>query len=80
MDKYTWYPVVKILHSTSTTAVVPVLDDVFSKFGIPSVLKTDNGPPFNSSMFSQFAEYLGFRHRKITSFSESEIALLPGVF
>ncbi len=37
-------------------------------FGIPSVLKTDNGPPFNSSMFTQFADYLGFRHRKITPF------------
>lgn len=68
IDDYKHYPVVKILHTTSTTAVIPVLDDVFSMFGIPSVLKTDNGPPFNSSMFTQFADNLGFLHRKITPF------------
>lgn len=58
VDDYMWYPVVKILHTISMTAVIPVIDDVFSLFGIPSVLKTDNGPPFNSSMFSQFAKCL----------------------
>ncbi|KAL1264162.1 hypothetical protein QQF64_004517 [Cirrhinus molitorella] len=68
IDDYTHYPVVKILHTTSTAAVIPVLDDVFSMFRIPSALKTDNGPPFNSSMFTQFADYLGFRHRKIIPF------------
>ena len=35
-------------------------------FGIPDVLKTDNGPAFNSDQFRKFAEYLGFRHRRIT--------------
>ncbi|KAL0154000.1 hypothetical protein M9458_050664, partial [Cirrhinus mrigala] len=64
IDDYMRYPVVKILHSTSTTAVIPVLDDVFSMF----VLKTDNGPPFNSSLFTQFADCFGLRHRKITPF------------
>jgi len=42
------------------------MDKVFSMFGIPRILKTDNGPPFNSDQFSQFADYLGFHHRKIT--------------
>lgn len=28
-------------------------------------MKTDNGPPFNSKQFSQFAEYLGFVHQWI---------------
>lgn len=39
-------------------------------FGIPSVLKTDNSPPFNSSMFSQFTEYLGFHHSHTLATSE----------
>ena len=35
-------------------------------FGILSVVRTDNGPPFNSRDFSEFACFMGFRHRKIT--------------
>ncbi|XP_048751676.2 uncharacterized protein LOC125663402 [Ostrea edulis] len=46
--------------------VIPVFDKIFSIFGIPEVLKTDNGPPFQSSEFAKFASYLGFRHQRIT--------------
>ena len=35
-------------------------------FGIPNLIKTDNGPPFNGAMFKEFANYLGFYHREIT--------------
>ncbi|KAG1659518.1 Mismatch repair endonuclease PMS2 [Nymphon striatum] len=42
------------------------LDKVFSEFGIPNVLKTDNGPPFNGYEFKDYAEHTGFKHRKIT--------------
>ncbi len=35
IDDYTRYPVVNILHTTSTTAVIPVLDDVFSMCNPP---------------------------------------------
>ena len=27
---------------------------------------SDNGPPFNGRAFAEFAEFMGFRHRKIT--------------
>src|SRR4029434_640016 len=66
VDEYTRYPVVEIVRSVSANTVIPVLDKVFSMFGIPRVLKTDNGPPFNSEQFSKFAVHLGFHHRKIT--------------
>lgn len=67
-DDYSRFPVVEIINSTSASTVVPVLDRVFALLGIPEVLKTDNGAPFNSHEFQQFAEYLGFKHRKITPF------------
>ena len=35
-------------------------------FGTPSVVKSDNGPPFNSEEFKRFADQLGFHHRKVT--------------
>ena len=65
-DDYSRYPVVEIVSSTSAKAVIPHLDKVFSMFGIPRVLKTDNGTPWNGSDIAKFAEYLGFKHRKIT--------------
>lgn len=66
IDEYSRYPVVEILRSVSANATIPVLDKVISMFGIPKVVKTDNGSPFNSKQFAQYAEYIGFEHRKIT--------------
>lgn len=66
VDDYTRYPIVEVIRSTSANTVIPVVDKVFSMFGIPRVVKTDNGPPFNSNQFAEFANYLGFKHRKIT--------------
>ena len=66
VDDYSRYPVVKILSKLTAKAVIPKLDNVFAMFGIPDVVKTDNGPPFNGAMFKEFANYLGFHHRKIT--------------
>ncbi|XP_053390578.1 uncharacterized protein K02A2.6-like [Mercenaria mercenaria] len=37
-----------------------------SHVGLWSVVKTDNGSPFNSQIFSDFADRFGFKHRKIT--------------
>ena len=57
-DQYSRYPVVE--------AVIPQLKRVFTTYGIPEEMKTDNGPPFNGSKFAKHAQELGFRHRKIT--------------
>lgn len=65
-DDYSRYPVVDIVSSTSANAVIPRLDKIFAEFGIPEVVKSDNGPPFNGRDFKNFAETLGFRHRKVT--------------
>ncbi|XP_019628685.1 PREDICTED: uncharacterized protein K02A2.6-like [Branchiostoma belcheri] len=37
-------------------------------FGIPKVLKTDNGPPWTSTEMKSFARYMGLHHRKITPY------------
>lgn len=57
---------VEIIKSDSSSTVIPVLDKVLSTFGIPQVIKTDNGPPFNSYAFRQYAENMGFKHRRVT--------------
>lgn len=65
-DDYSRYPVVEIVKSTSAATVIPKLDKMFSEFGVPDVVKSDNGPPFNSKEFASFADDLGFKHRKVT--------------
>ena len=65
-DDYSRYPVVEIVKSTSAATVIPKLDKVFSEFGVPGVVKSDNGPPFKSKEFASFADDLGFKHRKVT--------------
>ena len=44
-DDYSRYPVEGIVISTSATTVIPKLDKVFSEFGVPDVVRTDNAPP-----------------------------------
>ena len=66
IDEYSRFPVVEIVKSTSAKTVIPVLDKVFSTFGILEVLKTDNGPPFNSHEMRAFMAKYNIKHRKIT--------------
>ncbi|XP_062585043.1 uncharacterized protein K02A2.6-like [Saccostrea cucullata] len=66
IDEYSRYPVVEITKSVSAHSVIPILDKVLSTFGIPKVIKTDNGSPFNSHQFREYANNTGFTHRKIT--------------
>lgn len=61
IDEYSIYPVVE---SVSANTTIPVLKKVISMFEIPKVVKTDNGSPFDSKQFAQYAEYIGFKHRK----------------
>ena len=66
VDDYSRYPVVKLVSVTSAAAVIPRLDKIFSMFGIPEKSKSDNGPPFQSREFAEYAKTQGFRHRKVT--------------
>ncbi|XP_028417972.1 uncharacterized protein K02A2.6-like [Dendronephthya gigantea] len=65
-DQYSRYPEVEFVRSTSHISVQKKLKKIFSTYGIPKRVQTDNGPPFNSNDFQRFAEVTGFRHKKIT--------------
>ena len=67
IDDYSRFPVVVTLTSISAKSVKPRLDRIFAMFGISSICRTDNGPPFNGEEFRQFSIQLGFKHRRITS-------------
>lgn len=67
-DEFNCFPEVGILTSLSARAVIPKLDAIFARQGIPDVLKSDNGPPFNGLEFKNFADHLGFKDRRITPY------------
>ena len=66
VDDYSRFPLVEPVSSTSASAVIPKLDQLFATFGTPRVVKSDNSPPFNGEEFAKFACVLGFKHRKVT--------------
>jgi hypothetical protein len=66
VDEYSRYPIVEVIRSTSADVVIPEVDKVFALFGYPEVIKTDNGPPFQSRDWGRFMRMCGVVHRKIT--------------
>lgn len=62
IDEFSRFPEVELLTSTSAKAVIPKLDAIFARQGVPDILKSDNGPPFNGREFENFANHLGFNH------------------
>ena len=64
--QYSRYQVVEFLGSTSEKAAIPVFRRVFDTYGVPDVVKSDNGPPFKSHKFEKYAREEGFKHQKMT--------------
>ena len=66
VDDYSLFPFVEPVNSTTPTAVISKLDQIFFTFGTPDTVKSDNGPPFTSREFAKYAQTLGFKHCKMT--------------
>ena len=59
IDRYSRFPDVEIVHSIKASAVIPKLDRIFAVHGIPKILKSDNGPPFNGEECKRYLNTLG---------------------
>ena len=60
-------PVVEFLATTSAQCAVLWMEKIFTTYGVPEVIKSDNGPLLTcSKRFVDFAEEQGFKHRKVT--------------
>ena len=66
IDCYLRYPEVEVIRSTKASSVIPILDKIFAAHGIPQVLKSGNGPPFNSEEFAIYMNTLGIKHEPVT--------------
>ena len=61
VDYFSRYPEVIKLTTTTSAAVISALKSLFSRYGIPEVVRSDNGPQFASQEFASFAETYGFQ-------------------
>ena len=66
IDTRTRYPVVENVASTSFKSIQEPMKHIFATYGVPQKIISDNGPPFNSTEFADFATQEGFRHHRVT--------------
>ena len=54
IGRYSRFPDVQIVRSTQTSAVNPKLDKIFARHDIPTVGKSDDGPPYQSKEYARY--------------------------
>ncbi|XP_053548920.1 uncharacterized protein K02A2.6-like [Bombina bombina] len=64
IDAHSKWPEVIPMTRTTTTEVISVLERLFSVFGLPRKLVTDNGPQFVSQDFQNFLHTNGIHHHR----------------
>ena len=70
-DQYTRYPEVEFVYSTAIKPVRKKMKKIFATHGVPKTVQSDNGPPFNSDDFKEFAAEMGFTQKNHTTTSQS---------
>ena len=62
VNYYSRYWEIEKLHKTDAATVIKKIKNVFSRMGIPEVLRSDNGPQYAAETFEKFAKDWGFQH------------------
>ena len=62
VDYFSRFPEVFKLTSTVTGSVIAALKSLFSRYGLPGILRSDNGPQYNSDEFAMYMKEHGIRH------------------
>ena len=62
VDYYSKWPELTLLPSMTSTRVITALRSQFARYGVPSVVVSDNGPCYSSAEFKKFSEDWGFHH------------------
>lgn len=64
IDAYTKWPEIYVISNITTATTIEKCREIFSRFGIPEVLVSDNGPQFTSDEFRKFMEMNGIIHKR----------------
>ena len=71
VDAHSKWPEVVQMKTTTAAASIQELCKLFSTFGLPEQLVSDNGPQFVSSKFAQFLKNNGEKHIKSAPYHPS---------
>ena len=63
VDAYAKWPEIIFTKSTTSTTTCNALRGLFARYGLPSVLVSDNGTCFTSAEFKAFTEHCGILHK-----------------
>lgn len=66
-DAYSKWIEVKITSSTTTAATTAILDEIFSAYGVPVTVVSDNATNFSSAEFREFLKMSGVKYHKQTA-------------
>ena len=66
VDYFSRWVEVDVIKSTSSEAIIKCLDRQFSRYGVPSTLRSDNGPNLVSAEMEEYLDKMGIKHRLTT--------------
>ena len=66
VDYFSRWVEVDVIKSTSSEAITKCLDRQFSRYGVPSTLRSDNGPNLVSAEMEEYLDEMGIKHRLTT--------------
>src|SRR3569833_3086959 len=69
IDVFTGFCLLRAMKTTSADEVAPILWDVFTTFGFPKILQSDNGPEFTNDVLRALVRLTGVQHRFISPYN-----------
>ena len=66
VDYFSRWVEVDIIKSTTSETIINCLDKQFSRYGVPSTMRTDNGPNLVSAEMEEYLNEMGIEHRLTT--------------
>ncbi|XP_018396143.1 PREDICTED: uncharacterized protein K02A2.6-like [Cyphomyrmex costatus] len=64
VDAYSKWVEVRVTHTTTTTATIAMLDNIFASYGVPTTIVSDNGTQFTAEEFKTFLQSSGVKYHK----------------
>ncbi|XP_023305651.2 uncharacterized protein K02A2.6-like [Lucilia cuprina] len=66
-DAYSKWIEVKVTSSSKSIDTINILDELFTNYGVPTIIVTDNGTCFASAEFKEFLTRVGVKYHKFTA-------------